>query len=62
MSSSSHMKKQKYIIFVNKSLKINILKIKNTIKFKIIVIMQVKLQILHIVYLILKKGYLKKLP
>ena len=43
------MKMQKFAIFVNKSLKINILKIKNIVKLEIIVIIQVNTEMLHLV-------------
>ena len=44
------MKIQKYVTFVKKSLKINMLKIKDIIKLKIIVIIQMNLAVLHIVH------------
>ena len=42
------MKIQKSVIFVNKNLKINMLKIKNIGKSGIIVIIQVNIEMLHI--------------
>ena len=39
------MKIQKIVIFVKKSLKINILKVKNTVKLEIIVITQVNTEV-----------------
>ena len=44
--------KMKTAIFVKKSLKINILKIKNVVKLEIIVFMQVNTEVLHIVHVI----------
>ena len=41
---------QKSVIFVNKSLTINMLKIKNIIKLEIIVIIQGNIEVLHIAY------------
>ena len=53
MNSRNHIKMQKFVIFVKKSLKINILKIKNIVKVEIIVIIQVNnTEVLHIVYAI----------
>ena len=46
------MKLQKSAIFVKKSLKVNVLKIKNTAKLGTIVIIQVNLELLHIAYVI----------
>ena len=46
------MKMQKFVMFVKKSLKINMLKIKNTAKLGIIVIIQVNIEVLHIAYVI----------
>ena len=46
------MKMQKFAIFAKKSLKINILKIKNIAKSEIIVIIQVNTEVLHIEYVI----------
>ena len=46
------MKIQKIAIFVKKGLKINMLKIKNTVKLGIIVIIQVNKELLDIVYVI----------
>ena len=44
------MKMQKFAIFVNKNLKINILKIKNIVKLKTLVIIQLNTEVLYIVY------------
>ena len=53
------MKIQKSAIFVNKNLKINMLKIKNIVKSGIIVIVQVNIEMLHIAkYSIPKKKFL----
>ena len=46
------MKMQKFVIFVKKNLKINMLKIKNIVKLGIIVIIQVNIEELHIAYVI----------
>ena len=46
------MKMQEYVTFVKKSLKINMLMVKNIVKLEIIVIMQVNIGVLHIVYAI----------
>ena len=43
---------EKFTIFVKKSLKINILKIKNIVKLEIIAIIQVNPEVLPIVYVI----------
>ena len=40
------------ILFVKKSLKINMLKIKNISQIRIIVIIQMNIQVLHTVYVI----------
>ena len=45
-------KKQNFLIFVKKKLKINIRKIRNTVKIKIIVITQESIEILLIAYVI----------
>ena len=42
------MKLQKSAIFLEKSLRINMLKIKNILKLEIIVFMQVNVEVLHI--------------
>ena len=52
MNSRNHMKLQKSAIFVKKSLKINVLKIKNIAKLGTIVIIKVNLELLHIAYVI----------
>ena len=49
-TSKNYMKMQKFAIFVNKNLKINILKIKNIVKLKILVIIQWNTEVLYIVY------------
>ena len=46
------MKMQKFAIFLKKSLKINILKIKDIVKLEIIFIIQVNTEVLHMVYVI----------
>ena len=46
------MKMQKYAIFVRKSLKISMLKTKTIVKLEITVIIQVNIEIMHIVYMI----------
>ena len=43
---------QKSVTFVNNSLKMNRLKIKNILKLETIVIMQVNTKVMHIVYVI----------
>ena len=45
-------KKENFLIFVKKKLKINIRKIRNTVKIKIIVITQESIEILLIAYVI----------
>ena len=52
LTEENHMKMQKSFIFVKKSLKINIQKIKNVIKLGIIVIIQESIEVLCIAYLI----------
>ena len=44
------MKMQRSAIFVMKRLKINMLKIKNIVKLEIIIIIQVNIEMLHIIY------------
>ena len=44
------MKKQEFSIFVKKSLRMNMLKIKDVVKLSIIVIMQVDKEVLNITY------------
>ena len=56
------MKIQKSTIFVNKILKINMLKIKNIKKSEIIVIIQVNIAMLHVSYVTQHIVYLKELP
>ena len=56
------MKRQKSPMLVEKSLKINMLRIKNIVKLKNIVIIQVNIEVLFIVYVIQNVVYLKKLP
>ena len=46
------MKMQKFAIFAKKSLKKNMVKIKNILKLVIIVIKQVSIEVLHIAYVI----------
>ena len=46
------MKTQTFAGFEKKSLKINILKIKNIVNLEIIVVMQRNTEVLHIVYVI----------
>ena len=46
------MKMQKYVIFVKKSLKTNMLKIKNIGKLETVVIIQVNIGVLPIAYVI----------
>ena len=55
------MKMLKFAIFVKKSLRIYILKIKNVVKLEIIVIIKVNTEELDIVYVIESIVYLKKL-
>ena len=43
---------QKSAIFVKKRLKINILKIKTTLKLEIALIIQVDIEVLHVAYVI----------
>ena len=47
------------VIFVKKNFKINMVKIKNIVKLETIVIMQVNIDVLHIVYVIQSLVYLK---
>ena len=49
-----------YTIFVKKSLKINILKIKNFVMLEIIVFIQVNIEVLHIADLFQNIVYLKQ--
>ena len=49
-----------YTIFVKKSLKINILKIKNIVMLEIIVIIQVNIEVFHIADLFQNIVYLKQ--
>ena len=51
------MKMQKYVIFIKKILKINILKMKNLIKLEIIIIIHVNNEVLHIAYVIQNIEY-----
>ena len=51
---------QKFVIFVIKYLKGNMLKIKHFVKIGIIVIMQVNIEVLHIAYLVLNIAQQKK--
>ena len=46
------MKMQKYIIFVKKNLKMNMIKIKSIVKLGFIVVIQVNIEVLHIAYVI----------
>ena len=46
------MKMQKFVIFANKNLKINMLKIKNVKKLETIVIVKVNIEVLRIAYVI----------
>ena len=55
------MKMLKFAIFVKKSLRIYILKIKNVVKLEVIVIIKVNTEELDIVYVIESIVYLKKL-
>ena len=55
------MKMQKHAIFVKKSLKINMLKIKYIVNLEIIVIRTVNIEVLHTAYVIQNIIYLKKL-
>ena len=51
-SSKNHMNMQNLVLFVKKNLKINILKLKDTLKFKIIGIIQGNIEVLHITYVV----------
>ena len=46
------MKMQKFVLFVKKTLSINMLKIKNIVNLGTIVIMQGNIEMLHIAYVI----------
>ena len=50
MNIRSHMKMQKFAIFVKKNLKINMQTIKNIVKLGNAVILQRKIEMLHIAY------------
>ena len=52
---------QKSNIFANKIMNIDMLKIKNIVKLKIIVVILVNIEMLDIAYTVLNKVYLKKL-
>ena len=54
------MKMQKSVIFVKKSLKINILRIKNIAKLEVTVIIWVNTELLLIAHVIHSIAYLKK--
>ena len=49
-------------MFLKKNLKIDILKIKNIVKFEIILIIQENIEVIHISYVILKYNVPKKTP
>ena len=53
------MKMQKLVSFVKENLKINILKLKDTLKFKIIGIIQGNIEVLHITYVVSNIVYLE---
>ena len=48
----NHMKMHKYVIILRNRLNINILKKKKIVKLEIIVIIQVNIEVLHIVHVI----------
>ena len=52
---------QNSAIYVKRSLKINMLKIKNFVMLEINIIMQVNIELLHIAYVVQNIVYLKKL-
>ena len=47
---------RKYAIFIKKSLKVNLLRIKDIAKLEIIFIIQVNIKVLHIAYIILNES------
>ena len=51
-NSRNHMKMQILVAFARKNLKVNMLKIRNILKLVTIVIIQVKIEVLHIAYVI----------
>ena len=51
-NSRNHIKSQNIVIFVKKSLKKNLLKIKNIVRLGTIVIVQGNIEILHIAYVL----------
>ena len=55
------MKTQKSVIFVKKNLKINTWKIKNIVKLEIRVIMQGRIEVLQIAYVVWNIVYLKNI-
>ena len=60
MNSRNHMKMQKFVIFVQKNLKINMLKINNIERLGIIVIIQVNIE--EVLYICnLKYGVSKEI-
>ena len=52
---------QNSAIYVKRSLKINMLKIKNFVMLEINIIMQVNIELLHIAYVVQNIVYFKKL-
>ena len=52
MNSKNHIKRQKFVVFINKNFKINMLKIKNIVKPGAIVMIQVNIEVLDIAYVI----------
>ena len=51
-NSRNHTKRPKFVIFVKKDLKINVLKIKTIVKSEIIVIIPGNIEVAHITYVI----------
>ena len=52
MNSKNHMKRQKFVIFAKKNLKINMLNTKNIIKLETIVNIHENIEVLLIAYVI----------
>ena len=52
MKSRNHMKMQIFVIFLKNSFKINMIKMKNIVKLRAIVIIQMYIEVLNIAYVI----------
>ena len=62
MNSRNHTKRQNSITSGEKSLKMNMLMIKNIVKFEVIEIILVNTEVLHVTYVVLRYNVHEEIP